>query len=444
MGEGRQQTIAQAVTFEGRGLHTGGEHRLTLRPADVDSGVRFVRADLSGRPVVRVTLENAVSDTGGLRRTMLRQGEAEIHTVEHLLAAVAGLRIDNLTIELDGPEVPEPSDGSAAPFADLLLEAGLTEQPAAREPFVIREPVVYQHDGVEIAALPSPGLQLAFTIQFDNPVLGTQHLSLELTPESFRREIAPARTFVLYRDVEALRARGLIQGGSLRNAVVVRDDGIMNEEPLRFADEFVRHKLLDLLGDLFLLGRPIQGHIRASRSGHMHNLRFLRDLVAAHDQAAEHRRLLDELHFDINEIEAIMPHRYPFLLVDRILYLRERERVVGLKNVTVNEPFFAGHFPGHPIMPAVLIIEAMAQVGGVLLLNTVDDPASKLVYFMGIDNAKFRRPVVPGDQLLFDLQLLRLKSRTCKMTGKAYVQGRLVAEAELLSSIVDRKESPRP
>jgi len=205
----------------------------------------------------------------------------------------------------------------------------------------------------------------------------------------------------------------------------------------------VRHKLLDLLGDLALLGRPVQGQIHAIRSGHAHNLRFVRQLEREHAPGTELESMLDRVHFDISQIERIMPHRYPFLLVDRILFLQDRQRVVGLKNVTVNEPFFVGHFPGHPIMPAVLIIEAMAQVGGVMLLTTVDDPSAKLVYFMGIDNARFRRPVRPGDQLIFDLELVRLKSRTCQMAGRAYVRGQLVAEADLLSSIVDREDPPR-
>jgi len=247
---------------------------------------------------------------------------------------------------------------------------------------------------------------------------------------------------VLERDVELLRSKGMIQGGTLQNAVVVRPDGILNREPLRFEDEFVRHKILDFLGDLSLLGRPARGHFLSVKSGHASNVRFVQRLAASEEPGS----LLGPgstngsggpIQLDINAIQRIMPHRYPFLLVDRILSL-DAQRVVGIKNVTINEPFFNGHFPGHPIMPAVLIIEAMAQCGGVLLLNSVDRPKERLVYFMGIDNAKFRKPVRPGDQLRFELTLLRLKSRICKMEGKAYVDGDLVAEAELLSSIVDR------
>jgi UDP-3-O-[3-hydroxymyristoyl] N-acetylglucosamine deacetylase / 3-hydroxyacyl-[acyl-carrier-protein] dehydratase len=438
-----QRTLARPVSFTGVGLHTGESTTVTFHPAEPESGICFVRGDLPGTPAVRVRPASAAGESTALRRTVLRQGPAEVHTVEHVLAALAGLGVDNARLVVSGLEVPEPTDGSAAPFVALLLEAGIVEQAAVRRPFVIRRPVVYDAGEVQIVGLPGEGLRLSFTLQFDNPVLGTQHRTFQVSPESFAREIAPARTFVLFRDVEALRAGGLIKGGSLRNAIVVKDDGILNQEPLRFPDEAVRHKILDLLGDLSLLGRPLQGQIHAIKSGHAHNVRFVRQLEKEDGPAAELEAMLDQVHFDILDIERIMPHRYPMLLVDRILHLKDRQRVIGLKNVTANEPFFVGHFPGHPIMPAVLIIEAMAQVGGVMLLTTVDDPGSKLVYFMGIDNARFRRPVRPGDQLLFDLQLVRLKSRTCQMSGKAYVRGQLVAEADLLSTIVDRENPPR-
>lgn len=439
----KQRTIARTVSFTGVGLHRGEETTIQFHPAEANEGWWFVRGDLEGRPRIQVSPEAVATDRKAQRHTALVRGEAEVHTIEHVLAAVSGLGIDNLVIELDGAEVPEPADGSSAAFVTLLEKAGIVELEPEQDPFVIRRPVCYSNDGVEIIATPYDGLKLSFTIQFENPVLGTQHKSLDITPESFKQGIAGARTFVLYRDVERLREMGLIKGGTLKNAVVVKDDGLMNEEPLRYPDEPVRHKILDLLGDLAVLGRPVRGHIHAIRSGHHHNAAFLQALVKEHSGPAEYEHLLRQVHFDISAVTRIMPHRYPFLLVDRILYLKERERVVGLKNVTVNEPFFVGHFPGHPIMPAVLIIEAMAQVGGVLLLNTVDDPESKLVYFMGIDNAKFRRPVLPGDQIIFDLELQKLKRRTCKMAGKGFVQGQLVAEADLLSSIVDRGEAPR-
>jgi UDP-3-O-[3-hydroxymyristoyl] N-acetylglucosamine deacetylase/3-hydroxyacyl-[acyl-carrier-protein] dehydratase len=433
-----QRTLAAPASFEGVGLHTGARVHLTFHPAAPDSGITFVRADLPGRPRIPVRPENSGNDHLQLRRTVLHCGGTEVHTVEHVLACLMGLSIDNADIEIDGAEAPEPAEGSALPIAQAILAAGVVEQGVPRDPLVIESPVCYSDEGVQIVGLPHDGLKITFTIQYDHPLLGTQHRSLEITPESFVREIAPARTFVLFRDVEALRKAGMIKGGTSKNAVVVKDDAIVSEGPLRFPDEFVRHKILDLLGDLCLLGRPLRGHVLSQKSGHDTNVRFVKRLTEFKQETYLHEDLLGRVHYDIAAIERIMPHRYPMLLVDRILLLEERKRVVALKNVTVNEPFFVGHFPGHPIMPAVLIVEAMAQAGGVLLLHTVDDPDTKLVYFMGIDNAKFRRPVLPGDQLIFDLEMVRLKSSICKMTGRCFVRGQLVAEADLLSKIVER------
>jgi UDP-3-O-[3-hydroxymyristoyl] N-acetylglucosamine deacetylase/3-hydroxyacyl-[acyl-carrier-protein] dehydratase len=436
-----QRTLSRAVAYEGVGLHSGVACHIEFRPAPPGTGVRFVRTDLAGKPVIPVSPRYARADSDQLRRTVLKNGEAEVHTVEHVLAAVAGLEIDNLEIALDAAEPPEPPDGSASAYVALFQQAGLAEQPASRRYFHVSEPVRHEENGVVLAAFPHDGLRVTFTIEYRNAFHGTQHATYEITPDVFVKEIAPARTFVLERDVEALRARGMIRGGSLKNAVVVKPDGVMNEGGLRFEDEMVRHKILDFLGDLTLLGRPARGHFLSIKSGHASNVRFVQRLAASEAAGgvgfAGGNGDGGAMTLDINAIERIMPHRYPFLLIDRILSLEET-RVVGIKNVTINEPFFVGHFPGHPIMPAVLIVEAMAQCGGVLLLNRVDRPKDKLVYFMGIDNAKFRKPVRPGDQLRFELTLLRLKQRICKMEGKAYVDGDLVAEAELLSSIVDR------
>ncbi len=438
MSDHRQRTIRGPASYEGVGLHTGFASRLTLLPGDPDSGITIIRTDLAGRQEIKVQPAGAGNDRDQLRRTILRSGSVEVHTVEHLLAAVVGLGIDNVRIEIAGPEAPEPVDGSARPIVEAILSAGIVEQDAPRRPLLIETPIDFREDGVEIVALPHDGFRISFTIQYENPLVGTQHASFEITPETFASEIAPARTFVLFRDVEALRKAGMIKGGTTRNAVVIKDGEIMSDEPLRFPDEFVRHKILDLIGDLALLGRPLQGHVLSIRSGHDTNVRFMKKLYESITSPGGYESLLDRCHFDITAIERIMPHRYPMLLVDRILLLEERKRVVGLKNVTVNEPFFAGHFPGHPIMPAVLIIEAMAQAGGVLLLHTVEDPDSKLVYFMAIDNAKFRRPVLPGDQLIFDLEMVRFKGSICKMTGRCFVRGQLVAEADLMSIVVDR------
>jgi UDP-3-O-[3-hydroxymyristoyl] N-acetylglucosamine deacetylase/3-hydroxyacyl-[acyl-carrier-protein] dehydratase len=437
----RQRTIGGPVSYKGTALHSGEETAVVFRPSPPNTGVTFIRADLPGRPAVKVCPENAKYDPSASRRTILSNGDAEVHTVEHLLASIFGLGIDNVEIEVNGREAGVPFDGSASHIVELLAGAGIVEQNAPKQYFKIARSVSYKRNHVELHAVPYDGLRISFTIQYENPHVGTQYASFDLDPDVFVEQIAPARTFVLFKDVESLRERGMIKGGSIENAVVVKEDGIMNDEPLRFSDEFVRHKILDLLGDLGLLGQPVRGHIIAVRSGHQANVDFVRMLQAekAGGRARGPRRSTREGEvWDITAIQEIMPHRYPLLLIDRIIELQEGERVVGIKNVTVNEPFFVGHFPGHPIMPAVLIIEAMAQCGGVLLLNTVDNPQDKLVYFMGIDNAKFRKPVVPGDQLRFELEMVRLKGRICKMRGTAYVDGEKVSEADLLSTIVDR------
>lgn len=433
-----QCTLARTATFSGVGIHTGERATLTFHPAPADHGVVFVRTDLPGSPPIKVEPGAAKLSASGMRRTILSAGVAEVHTAEHVLSALSGIGVDNCLIEIDAMEAPEPEDGSSLPIVRALREAGLRTEDTPRRPFVIEEPIAFQDGSTHLLALPHEGFRLSFTIVYDNPLIGTQHASFELTPEVYEREIAPARTFALWEDIERLRAAGMIRGGTLQNAVVVQGDRLLDSQVLRFPDEFVRHKLLDFLGDLSLLGRPIRGHLHAVRSGHDTNVRFVQKLAEAMNGPRAYERFIDQPQFDINAIERIMPHRYPFLLVDRILLLEPARRVVGMKNVTINEPFFEGHFPGHPIMPGVLLLEAMAQAGGVLLLHTVEDPTSKLMYFLGIDNARFRRPVRPGDQLIFVLELVKLKGRICRMDGKAYVRGVLVAEAEFLSQVVDR------
>jgi UDP-3-O-[3-hydroxymyristoyl] N-acetylglucosamine deacetylase/3-hydroxyacyl-[acyl-carrier-protein] dehydratase len=436
-----QRTIDGRVAFRGIGLHSGLPCTATFEPDVENAGISFVRTDLKEPSRIAVTPDSARYDPARGRRTILSNGVAEVHTVEHILAAIHGLGIDNLRVELDAEEAPEPVDGSALPIVKVLKSVGMREQSAQRRYLKVEEPVTLNDGAVQLLALPHDGLRITFTIDYPDRVVGTQSASFEVDPETFEREIAPARTFVLMRDVEALRSAGLIKGGSLSNAVVVEDEKVLSEEPLRFPNEFVRHKILDLIGDLCLVGGPIRAHVVAFRSGHQSHVKFVRKIQQATMGSAGAARptLGDQGQqtWEIAAIERILPHRYPMLLVDRILELTE-DRVVGIKNVTANEPFFAGHFPGHPIMPAVLIIEAMAQVGGFMLLNRVADPRSKLVYFIGIDNAKFRRPVVPGDQLRFELGMVKLKGRICKMSGEAYVGDHLVAEAELRASLIDR------
>jgi len=433
-----QRTIAGPATIDGVGLHTGESGRMRFLPAPAGHGVRFVRTDLPDHPEVQVRPENAHFDPGAGRRTILQQDGVQIHTMEHVLSAVAGLRLDNLRIEVSSMEVPEGHDGSAAPIARALMAAGIVEQDRPARHLKVTKPVTWAQGGVSLSAVPYHGFRLTFTIEYEHPLIGIQTLSLDVTPEVFLEQIAPARTFVLERDLEPLRQAGWIKGGRLESAIVVGTDRVLNDEPLRFADEFVRHKILDLLGDLFILGGPLLGHVTAKRSGHQSHVAFVKHLKETLPLPGRREGGPPE-EWDITAIMDIMPHRYPFLLIDRITAIEEGHSIEGYKNVTINEPFFQGHFPGHPIMPAVLILEAMAQVGGLLLLNSVDDPNNKLMYFMGIDNAKFRRPVTPGDQLRFKLTLLKLKHRTSKMKGEAYVDGQLVAEAELLATVVDRR-----
>jgi UDP-3-O-[3-hydroxymyristoyl] N-acetylglucosamine deacetylase/3-hydroxyacyl-[acyl-carrier-protein] dehydratase len=434
----QQRTLARPVSFEGVGLHTGERGTVTFRPADVDAGVRFVRVDLPRRPEVVVRPENALFDPKAARRTILQQDGVQIHTMEHLLAAVTGLGIDNVVVETSCMEVPEPADGSAEPIAKLLQDAGVVDQERPRRHIKVTKPVAWSENGVELKAEPYRGFRITFTIDYPHPAIGRQTLSLDIDPRTFLKDIAPARTFVLERDLEHLRAQGWIRGGSMDRAIVVGDKGVLNPEPLRFPDEFVRHKILDLLGDLSLLGGPLLGHVTALRSGHQGHVAFVQRLKQTLPLPGR-RPGSPPGEWDVTAITDILPHRYPFLLVDRITKIDEGRSIEGLKNVTINEPFFQGHFPGHPIMPAVLIIEAMAQVGGLLLLNSIDNPNDKLMYFMGIDGARFRRPVTPGDQLRFKLTLLKHKGATAKMRGEAYVDDQLVAEGELLAMVVDRR-----
>jgi UDP-3-O-[3-hydroxymyristoyl] N-acetylglucosamine deacetylase / 3-hydroxyacyl-[acyl-carrier-protein] dehydratase len=433
----QQRTIRGSLTYEGVGLHTGKKVRTVFHPAPPFTGIKFRRVDLE-TPVEIPARVESIHDGEIRRNTTLVKNGAVIHTVEHILATASGLQIDNMIIDIDSDEPPEPRDGSVTPLVEALQRVGVENQGVPVKYLRITTPISFSEGDIELHALPYDGFKISFTIEYNNPHIGVQYASFDLTPELFVNEIAPARTFVLWSDVEALRAQGLIKGGSLDNAIAVDTDGIVNKVPLRFPNEFVRHKVLDLIGDLTLVGAPVEGHIIAVRSGHKHNLTFAKLLAGALKEQEKSEGLGERRFWDINVIQKIMPHRYPFLLVDRILTLEDKKRVVGIKNVTINEPYFIGHFPGRPIMPAVLIIEAMAQVGGILLLSSVDTPEKYLVYFIGIDNAKFRRPVVPGDQIRFELEMVSLRKRFCKMKGTAYVDDQIVAEADLLSSIIDR------
>ena len=427
-----RQTIRTPVSLAGVGLHLGVACRLTFEPAPSGTGVVFRRTDMPGAPAVPARVDRAVLSE---RRTQLGSGPGALHTVEHVLAAVAALGVDDLVIALDGPE-PPILDGSARPFYDALVAAGVVAN-SGRADYLELTECVRVIDGESVyEAHPAAALSLAVTIDFPHPMIGRQAFECAVTRETFAQELSGARTFGFVREVEALRAKGLIQGASTENAVVLDDAGIVAGQSLRWPDEFVRHKAMDCVGDLALAGRRVLARVVAHRPSHRGTVTLVREMIKVARPQQGEPRVSKEI--GIEEIMKVLPHRYPFLLVDRIVELEERKRVVGIKNVTINEPFFQGHFPGHPIMPGVLIIEAMAQVGGMLLLGTLEDAESKVVYFMSLDNVKFRRPVKPGDQLRFELDLTQIRGPVCKMHGVAKVDGEVVAEADMAAMVRDR------
>lgn len=428
MSQPRQRTLARETSLDGVGVHSGADSRLTLKPADAGTGIVFLRVDLEGTPAVPADLDHVVATELG---TTLGAGEATVQTVEHLLAGLHASLVDNAIIEIDGPE-PPIRDGSFRDFADAVREAGTVEQDAEARIIRVNAPVhLDEGKGVTYAAVPHSGFRVSATIDFDHPAIGRQYGSFDFGEGAFPTEIAPARTFGFERDAEALRAKGLAQASSLDNTVVLGEDGVLNPDGLRFPDEFVRHKVGDLVGDLALTGARIEGHIVADRPSHRGNVALARELK-------EHAFMSGGAIVDVTKIMEYLPHRYPMLLVDRIIGYESGKRIVGIKNVTINEPFFMGHYPGHPIMPGVLIVEAMAQVGGLLLMDHVEDPETKVVYFMSLDNVKWRRPVTPGDQLVFELELLQFRRGICKMKGVGRVEGRVVAEAELMARVMDK------
>jgi UDP-3-O-[3-hydroxymyristoyl] N-acetylglucosamine deacetylase / 3-hydroxyacyl-[acyl-carrier-protein] dehydratase len=424
-----QQTIGEAAGMEGVGLHTGSPAQLRFLPAEAGAGIRFRRTDLDGSPEIPATVEH-VSATD--RNTTLAAGPASVATVEHLLAAVGACELDNLLIEIDGPEVPI-GDGSFAPFFDILRAAGTTTQGVPARILELQETVrAAGPSGAAYVAVPDDGYRIAATIEFSHPLIRRQFGAYQVTCAEFESEIARARTFGFMRDAEALRERGLVKGVSLENAVILDDEGVASGE-LRWTDEFVRHKAGDIVGDLVLLGRRIRAQIIATRPSHAGNLELVRALARAATKSVQGAPIVD-----IVKIMQHLPHRYPMLLVDRIIEFEQGKRIVGVKNVTINEPFFQGHYPGHPIMPGVLLVEAMAQVGGLLMMDAIDNIEDKVVYFMTMDNVKWRRPVTPGDQVRFELEMMQFRRHTCRMRGVGYVDGQVVAEADLMARIVDR------
>jgi UDP-3-O-[3-hydroxymyristoyl] N-acetylglucosamine deacetylase/3-hydroxyacyl-[acyl-carrier-protein] dehydratase len=362
------------------------------------------------------------------RRTQLGEEPNAVHTVEHVLAAVAALQIDDLLISLDGPE-PPIMDGSAGPFFDALRAAGIEEHPGWSPIVGVREVVRFEDGESVYEASPSDALDLSVSIDFPHPLIGRQEYSTRISVDTFARELAFARTFGFVHEVDALRSRGLIKGASTQNAVVLDAAGVV-ENTLRSPDEFVRHKMMDCVGDLALLGSRLRARVRAHKPSHRGTVLFVR---ALRNSLVQESQVLG-----IEEIMQVLPHRYPFLLVDRVIEMEPQKRIVGIKNVTINEPFFVGHFPDHPIMPGVLIIEAMAQVGGMLLMGAVPDPRSKVVYFTSLNNVKWRKPVKPGDQLRFELDMLQVRGMMCRMQGVAKVDGEVVCEAEMSAMVRDK------
>lgn len=460
----KKRTLSRDISFSGTGLHTGQTCTITFRPTGPDHGIKFLRADIPDSPPVPADIDHVIDISRG---TTIGIGEAKVHTVEHVLAALTGLGIDNILIELSGPE-PPVGDGSAKPFVEALQEAGITEFDEEKEYLEIDTPMSYSEPDrkVDIVVTPSDNFRITFLIDYANPALGTQYTFVADLEDEFIDEFASARTFCFLSEVEMLKEQGLIKGGGLDNAIVISDaangsdevarikkaldmtgdvfvgkTGIINDVPLRYYNEPVRHKAVDLIGDLTLIGVPIKGHVLAARSGHKANVALVKKLRSLYQKkqiASRFQTKKSEAFLDIDGIMKIMPHRYPFLLIDRILDLEPEKKVVAIKNVTINEPFFSGHFPGHPIMPGVMILEAMAQAGGILLLNAIDQPETKVVYFMSIDGVKFRKPVSPGDQLRFELEMLSFRRNTCRMQGKAFVDEAVAAEATFMAAVVDR------
>jgi len=432
-----QKTITKVVELNGIGLHTGQKVNVTFKPAPENQGIEFVRVDLAEQPRVQAHMSNLIERP---RRTSIGIQDVEIHTIEHVLAALSGLGIDNISIEMDAEELPG-LDGSALPFLEILKSAGVTEQKATRSYFQPKEPLYMEDGDSSLMILPANDFRISYTMSYPHPLLKSQYASFGFDPVVFENEIAPSRTFCLQQEAEELTMQGLGKGANYENTVVVGTNGIVNNK-LRFDDEFVRHKICDLIGDLYLLGHPIKGHVVGIKSGHPLNIKLLQKIKHLHDRQTQASIEVFSGNFNnippltTNDIQSILPHRYPFLLVDRILELKEDAYAVGIKNVSINEYFFKGHFPGRPVMPGVLIVEAMAQVVGVLLLSKREN-LGKRAYFMSIDKVKFRRMVLPGDQLRIEVSVLKLRSRVGQAYGRALVDGKVVTEAVLMFSLAE-------
>ncbi len=462
----KQRTLKEVVKLSGIGLHTGEKVNVEICPAPENHGYKFQRVDLEGTPVVKADVDLVVSTDRG---TTLEYKGARIYTTEHILAALYGCQVDNALIKIDAPEVPI-MDGSALPFVEAIEEVGYEEQNAEREYLELTENIPWEdlERGIEFLAVPDKNYRITVMVDYKSPVLGTQHATMYNIGE-FNKEIANCRTFVFLRELEFLAKNNLIKGGDLDNAIVLVDKldvspeelnrlakllgkenlqvsiegiGVLNSTKLKFENEPARHKLLDIVGDLALVGKPIKAHILGARTGHSGNVRFakiLKDQIKKQEKQGRQFDLTKDPLYTIHDIERMLPHRFPFLMIDKIMEITENS-IVGVKNITMNEPIFTGHFPGNPVFPGVLQIEAMAQVGGIFALSKVEEPHLYSTYFMKIDNVKFKQKVIPGDTIVFELTLLSpIRRGLVEMGGKAYVNGKQVMEAEMLAQVIKDK-----
>jgi UDP-3-O-[3-hydroxymyristoyl] N-acetylglucosamine deacetylase/3-hydroxyacyl-[acyl-carrier-protein] dehydratase len=426
----KQQTLAGSASLAGTSLHTGEKVTLTMKPAPANNGIIFRRIDLDDQPFIPACVSNVQKVE---RATTLAVGSVKVHTVEHVISALAGMGVDNAIIEMDANE-PPIGDGSSAPYVECIKKAGIEEQDELRGVFEIREPIhIEVGDGSLITIVPDKKFRVSCT-QVGPDGRMTQYYSTEVTPELYEKEIAPARTFVFYEDVKPLLDKGLIKGGSLENAVVVRDESIMSKEPLRFAEEFARHKILDMIGDLMLSGKRIMGHVIAVKPGHGPNTQMAARLKKEYGSVLSMTPPVmiptGEGAMDINEVMQVLPHRYPFLMLDRIVKFEGDNKCTGVKSVTMNEPYFQGHFPGHPVMPGVLQVEAMAQLASIVLLRKPENQG-KIGYFMSADKVKFRKPVFPGDTLFIEGEVLKVRGSIGMARCRCFVNDQVVSESEL-------------